>query len=389
MATLANTVTAPASSNVDPGFNIGTPGVPSIPNVPNAASMISTSAGGAYGGVPGGTDPQGAQSAAIGGNLSQLSNLYQLATGMGAASGAGASANLNTALPGASNGLAQELQLAESDLSGQLSPSTLNNLEQVSAERGVSTGDIGSPNSNAALMSLLGNTTEQLQQTGVQDLTSAISSAPVGPAYDPASQQVTPGQDIAALQQNAQNAAQPNPAAAAAQNMAALQAGLQAGKAPAKVGVLPTGTTGGIPSGGGGIGTSSSDSFMNSPDASYGSVVGYGPGGSYGSSISGGAPGTMGTNASNIPTGDTLGGASYDPTGATAYQQEFGEALQPGQTYDAKTGLVSDFNNGQTFDPGTGLTFDLATGDVVPDDQSTFTNDTDSVYAASEDDSGD
>src|SRR5580698_7616806 len=89
----------------------------------------TSTVGGAYGSTPAPVDPQAAQTAAIGGNLSNLSNLYQLATGMGTASGAGASANLNAALPGATSALGQELGVAQSDLAGQISPSTLNNLE--------------------------------------------------------------------------------------------------------------------------------------------------------------------------------------------------------------------------------------------------------------------
>jgi hypothetical protein len=340
-------------------------------------------------------DPQGAQAGAIGGNLSQLSNLYQLATGMGSASGAGASANLNTALPGASNALGQELGVAESDLAGQISPSTLANLEQVSAERGVSTGDIGSPNSNAALMSLLGNTTEQLQQTGVQDLTSAINSAPVGPQFDPSSMNVTPALDISALQTNSANAAQPNGSAAAAADMAALQAGLAAGKGPAKVGVLPTGTTGGTganPAAGiGGSGLSQSDQFMNSPWASdTPNMVGYGPQGQ---------PQPAGTTATGgyqeptyggIPTGDTVGGTSMDPTGNEAFAKDFpGQQLEPGQTYNPQSGMIEDQNSGTAYDPGTGLTFSLETGEVVADTGGGDTSGGEPAYAGGDTGGGD
>src|SRR6267378_1254780 len=127
------------------------------------------------------------QGAAIGGNLAQLAQLYQLAMGAGKASGAGASANLDASLPGASGGLEDLLKLSEGELAGQVDQPTINNLVQLGAERGVSIGSPGSPNANAALMQALGRTTQGTEQLGAQNLATAIGSTPTGPQFEPAS----------------------------------------------------------------------------------------------------------------------------------------------------------------------------------------------------------
>lgn len=343
------------------------------------ADSITSTLGGAFGGVPAPVDPQGAQSAAIGGNLSNLSNLYALATGMGTASGAGASANLNTALPGATAGLGSELGLATGELSGMVDQPTINNLEQVAAERGVSTGNIGSPNSNAALMQALGRTTQGTEQLGVQNLTSAISSAPVGPQFDPSTQQVTPGQQISAEQVNSSNAALPNPSAVAGANMSALQAGLLAGKKPTvgtASGGLPVGLSIGA-GGGASTGRTAASPSNPFPGEDNGRSIAYGPGGGpTGTGTTGFSPNTTGYGsgfspaatgyAATQPGGGTAGGGAMD--GATAYQQAYGQQLPPGTTYDQQTGMVMDMNNGTATDPNTGLVFDAYTGDVVSSD---------------------
>lgn len=185
------------------------------------------------GGIPAPASPQATQGASIGGNLDVLSQIYQLATGTGTASGAGGAANLNAALPGATGALGNEVNLATSELGGNIDQPTINNLEQLAAERGVSTGSIGSPNSTAALMQALGRTTQGTEQLGVQNLTSAIGSAPVGPQFNPSSLFVSPEQQQQAQTYANTLAAAPIPSFATNSNLNSLLAGRGSAPTPA------------------------------------------------------------------------------------------------------------------------------------------------------------
>lgn len=215
------------------------------PNAPASATPASTPAAASLtaapsfnwnpsvGGIPSPASPQATQSASIGGNLDVLSQLYALATGTGTASGAGGAANLNAALPGATGALGSEVNLATSELGGNIDQPTINNLEQLAAERGVSTGSIGSPNSTAALMQALGRTTQGTEQLGVQNLTSAIGSAPVGPQFNPSSLFVSPDQQQQAQTYANTLAAAPVPSYATNSNLNSLLAGRGSAPAPA------------------------------------------------------------------------------------------------------------------------------------------------------------
>lgn len=200
---------------------------------PNAAAQglaqaqaFNTPPGGnAYGSVPEAVSPQASQNTAIGGNLANINQLYQLATGIGGASGAGAMAGLNAALPGAGSGLESALGVAKTDLTGQVPQDVINLLQQQGAERGIATGTGGSGDSNAAYMQALGLTSLGQQQTGIQDLSSVIGATPQGPAFNPASMLVTPGEQLGQANYNATLASAPDPRSAALTNLAALNAG--------------------------------------------------------------------------------------------------------------------------------------------------------------------
>lgn len=246
----------------------------------------------AYGNIPAQASPQDAQGTSIAGNLANVGQIYSLATGLGAASGAGQAANLNAALPGATAAQQLALGAANSEASGQLSPSTISNIQRTAAERGVATGDIGSPNATASLLQNLGLTTESLENTGIANINSITANAPVGPAFNPGSQLVTPAEQLEQQNFNNELAAAPDPTAAANKNLAALNAGRGAG-----------GSTGPTASGTGRV-----------------------------------APVT----ASGV-NGGTFGDFSnMDSSGAAAYQQQFGQDLPPGVTYDPITGLLLD-----------------------------------------------
>lgn len=180
----------------------------------------------AYGGIPSVPNPKGTQTDVLSGNIGNLGLLYNLATGTGQASAAGAGAALEQNLPGALGGLQQGLGNTRSLLSGQIPADVQRQIAQQAAERGVSTGSPGSANSNGSLMQALGLTSLGLQQQGLGNLSQLIGSTPTGPAFNPASMLLDPNsQQMWQYLANTLGAA-PIPGVAGARNLAALQAAM-------------------------------------------------------------------------------------------------------------------------------------------------------------------
>jgi len=102
-------------------------------------------------------------------------------------------------------------------------------LAQFGAERGVQTGSIGSPNSNAALMSLFGTNSLALQNQGMHQFGQQIAQTPQGQQFNPFGFLVSPQEQQAAqYQANLLNSA-PVPSSAQFANLNALQSGRGAG----------------------------------------------------------------------------------------------------------------------------------------------------------------
>jgi hypothetical protein len=91
-------------------------------------------------------------------------------------------------------------------LNGQLSSGTMMNIGNTAAAHGVATGQPNSALSNLMGMNITGNTTEQLQQQGVGDYNNLTSTL--------ASTQQSPSLMAGIAEENAVNAAAPNPQAA-------------------------------------------------------------------------------------------------------------------------------------------------------------------------------
>jgi hypothetical protein len=276
----------------------------------------------AYGTVPQPVAPAAAPAAAIGSNLGNLAQLYQLAQGAGAASGAGGSANLNAALPGAGAAQQTALGVVNNDLAGALAPDVVNNIEQIAAERGVSTGAPGSPNTNAALLKDIGLTSQGLQQTGLQDLNALTAAAPTGPQFNPASQFLNPEEALGQENYNSQLESAPNPQAAAMANLTALNRGASGG------------------GGWGGSAPATLPSTISTGGGAGGNVIAYGPGGGPGISapfFGGGNNAQGGGNGFDpsylIPQGD---GTMMDfRTGETYNMDDFGGGDGGGSDEDA------------------------------------------------------
>ena len=149
-----------------------------------------------FGGIPGVPSVSGSQEQSISGNLGNLGGIYDLASGVQGTNASTAAQALNANLPGYQGMANQSSADILSNLQGDVSQGTINQLEQVNAERGIGAGmgvtDQNAPagygsNQNAALDQALGQTSEQLQQQGLQELGGAISETPTGAQFDASS----------------------------------------------------------------------------------------------------------------------------------------------------------------------------------------------------------
>lgn len=202
---------------------------------------------GAYGAVPSVPSPTSTQGDVIGGNLQNLGALYGLTGSLNQQIAKQAVLPYQQNLPNYSAMVGQSSGNILSQLKGQVPQDVANQIAQMAAERGVSTGAIGSPNANAALLRSLGLTSLGLQQQGEQNLTGAIGRTPTGQQFNPASFLVTPGQQQEAQWLSNLMGAAPNPAAAAHEALKAGQQGL-------RTGLGTGGPVGGFGGGGGGFG---------------------------------------------------------------------------------------------------------------------------------------
>ena len=187
---------------------------------PAATLTGTTQAGsGAYGAVPAAASPQATQVAALTGNIAAGGQLSDLSRILGEA-----------ALPGYAGITTQASQNIANELAGVLSPDVIAQINQQSAERGINVG-AGSPNVGAAALRAMGLTSQQLQAQGQTDLTAAMARAP-----NVSNMLLTPEQVLTQQQLANTLASAPNPAAAAAANLAALKESLTTGQKQGTVG---------------------------------------------------------------------------------------------------------------------------------------------------------
>lgn len=182
-----------------------------------------------YGGIPSVPDPLSAAATAISGARGNLGDLYKLATGAGAASAAGARAQVLASFPGYDEAMTTWTTGLVPRLAGQISPYTLNLLERYAAERGTRIGSPGSANELASLYGLLGKTSEGIQSEALKELTTGMAAIPKGPEFDPSKYLTTPSDVYTSqLLANILRSA-PVPYSAGAANLQATMAGLGAG----------------------------------------------------------------------------------------------------------------------------------------------------------------
>jgi hypothetical protein len=182
-----------------------------------------------FGGIPGVPSPGGTQQDSLRNNISALGPIYNLGKPLNQFTAQQAPTSLNLNLPNYQQSLATQSGDVLSKLQGQIPQDVKNQLAQFGAERGVQTGSIGSPNSNAALMSLFGTNSLALQNQGMQQFGQQIAQTPQGQQFNPFGFLVSPQEQQAAqYQANLLNSA-PVPSSAQFANLNALQSGRGAG----------------------------------------------------------------------------------------------------------------------------------------------------------------
>src|SRR6185369_2163578 len=246
---------------------------------------------GAFGKVPQVPDPFNTQKGAIGGNMGNLGSLYGLGNSLNTEIAHEAALPYQLNLPNYCAMTGQASNNILSLLKGQVPPDVLAQIGQMAAERGVATGSIGSPNSNAALLRALGQTSLGLQQQGETELTGAINRTPTGKQFDPTSFLVNPSQyqDSRYLANVLSSA--PDPSAAGLAGLNAALSGLGAGSAlgrynppasytPTLGGGMPFNSGGGITPGfgQGGVPNPTGQGYASTTDTPFGPPNSFQPG---------------------------------------------------------------------------------------------------------------
>lgn len=210
------------------------------PTTPAAGTLggAGTQAGsGAFGAVPTVPSLQSTQGQAIGGNLANLGSLSGLTGQLNQLTATQAALPYQLNLPNYSSMLSANTGNILSNLQGQIPGDVSAQLQQLGAERGIATGNPGSPNSNAALLRALGQTSLGLQTQGAQQFNQAIASTPTGAQFNPAQFLVSPAEQQQAQYAANTLAAAPNPNLAAATSLGSALSGLNRGAA--SVGAAP------------------------------------------------------------------------------------------------------------------------------------------------------
>jgi len=224
-----------------------------------------------YGGKPAVPDPGASARSAIGSNIGNLGQLYQLGGDVNAFQQEQLLGQYGQAIPGYENLVGKAASNVGSQLAGNIPSDVVNQIVQSAAERGVYTGNIGSPNANAALLRAMGLTSLGMQQSGQAGLISLTGAAPIAAPFDISRMFINPS-DV----QEAQMAANMYASAPIPARAAGAAAGAASGPG---VGWNRT-TTGGLPAPGinvgqpGGVSRVSYDSGQFLPDFTQG---GWGP----------------------------------------------------------------------------------------------------------------
>lgn len=174
-------------------------------------------------------DPTATTAAAITGTKSNLADIESLASDVNAYNQGQKISQISELYPQYTSTLSQLGSDVADWASGKISQSTKNQLTQSMSERGALTGQgVNSANSNAALMSLLGTTSEALQSKGLSGYSQLVSTIPTS-TMDVSKFFVDPNTTYNAQLLANYAEASPNPETQAESNLSAATSGLSSG----------------------------------------------------------------------------------------------------------------------------------------------------------------
>lgn len=276
------------------------PAINALPQLP--ASNWSP----AYGGQPATPAPGSTQARAIGANIGNLGQLYNLAGNVNQFNTAQAGLALARNMPGYQQAIDQSGRNINQGLRGEVQSDVTNLLLRNAAERGLGAG--GGSNTNAAWLGALGRTSYEQMQDAERNLTGAIARTPTGPQFNPSQFFISPGDMQGAAVHAANVAASPVPSAAAAAAEAAALRGLRTGAGAGGGGLMP------VDRSGGGYGGATTWGNLSAPGEVVGNSTGTG-------TISGGSQTPQGPSSWNdwmrswnVPRGTN--GSGYPDMGA-------------------------------------------------------------------------
>ena len=338
--------------NIDPSLPFGSGGTGGSAAAP-PIDWSST----AWGSKPNVPLPTDTLPGLLSGNIANLGQLYGLAGSINQFQTSQAPLGLVANLPNYQAMMGQSSGNALAELRGQVPQDVITQLEQQSAERGVSTGQgPNSANTNAEYLRALGLTSIQMQQLGQSTLAQDIGLTPQARPFDVSSMLVTPAQQQQAAVARALYAAAPDPAANARARWQMAQSGLAAGQGA--LGPAGSGAGSGLP--GAGFPTTPSAYSRQPFDPSTPMVGGPGASPYSGGGFTPTTPSTpWGQGYQMKPykgpgtTSIVPPGAQYDPSSGTYYDP------QSDQYYDENGNLLSDID---TSISGVSTPFDYTSG---------------------------
>lgn len=169
----------------------------------------------AYGGIPTVPSPTATAAAANAGNAANLGSLENTAANLNTFNQGQLLGQYNMAIPNYAALTQTASGNAMQQLEGQVPQDVISQLLTGAAERGITGGVPGSPNSNAAYLRALGLTSIGQQQQGMANLHQLTAGAPIAQPFNPASMFVTPEQEQEAQMAANLYASAPQPEAAA------------------------------------------------------------------------------------------------------------------------------------------------------------------------------
>jgi hypothetical protein len=175
---------ATAPQNVTTPITAATPG--------NLGSTVAGNWTPQFGGKPAVPSPVATAGAATAGNLANYPAINELTGNINTTNREAVLANVGANIPNYTGLIGQRSGNIQANLAGEVPKDVQNLLQTQAAERGIAAGIPGSQAIDYSNLASLGLTSLQRQDTGAQQLGSALSTVPNTPIADPSSMMVSP-----------------------------------------------------------------------------------------------------------------------------------------------------------------------------------------------------